>query len=64
MSSTIHREVLKFWILTGVGQTKQSVIFFDIRKQTLWGNTFITFPYKQIIFEKWIKNGTIYLKTF
>ena len=33
----------------------------DIRKQTIWGNKFIAFHKKPIIFENWIKSDIIYL---
>lgn len=56
-----YREVIKSWILTGGGQTKQPVTYADIRKHTIWGNKFITFHNKPIIFENWIKSDIIYL---
>ena len=44
-----YREVVKYWNLSGGGQTKLPVTFIDIRKQIIWGNKYITFENKPIV---------------
>jgi hypothetical protein len=54
-----YREVVKCWNLSGGGQTQSPVTFIDIRKQIIWGNKYITFENKSIVFENWIKSDLI-----
>ena len=56
-----YREVVKYWNLSGGGQTKLPVTFIDIRKQIIWGNKHITFENKPIVLENWIKSDLIYV---
>ena len=55
------REAVKCWNLSGGGQTKSPVTFIDIRKQIIWGDKHITFEYKPIVFENWIKSDLTYV---
>ena len=56
-----YREVVECWNLSGGGQTKSPVTFIDFRKQIIWGNKYITFENKSIVFENWIKSDLIYV---
>jgi hypothetical protein len=38
----------------GGGQTKTLSHFVEIRKQLIWGNTFIMFKNKSLMFDNWI----------
>ena len=44
-----YKNVLTSWIKTG-GQLNSPLTFSNVRKQILWGNRFITFEEKKIIF--------------
>ena len=56
-----YTEVVSSWNASGGGQVKKPVTFSDIRKQVIWGNKFIKFKNKSIVFENWIKSGLVFL---
>jgi hypothetical protein len=43
------------------GQTKTLSHFAEIRKQLIWGNKFIRFRNKSLIFDNWINSDLIYI---
>jgi hypothetical protein len=45
----------------GGGQTKTVSHFAKIRKQLIWGNTFILFKNNSLMFDNWINSDLIYI---
>ena len=45
----------------GGGQTKTLTQFAEIRKQLIWGNKFIMFKNKSLMFDNWINSDLIYI---
>ena len=45
----------------GGGQTKTLSHFAEIRKQLIWGNKFIMFKNKSLMFDNWINSDLIYI---
>ena len=45
----------------GGGQTKTLSHFAEIRKQLIWGNKFIMFKNKCLMFDNWINSDLIYI---
>ena len=56
-----YRDVIISWVKSGGGQTKTPKRFQDIRKQVIWGNKFIKFGTKCLLFKKWINSDLIYI---
>jgi hypothetical protein len=56
-----YREILQTWIKMGGGQTKTLTHFAEIRKQLIWGNEFIMFKNKSLMFDNWINSDLIYI---
>ena len=54
-----YKEILQTWIKIGGGQTKTLSHFVEIRKQLIWGNTFIMFKNKSLMFDNWINSDLI-----
>ena len=57
--SDFYKEILQTWIKMGGGQTKTLSHFAEIRKQLIWGNTFILFKNKSLMFDNWINSDLI-----
>jgi hypothetical protein len=47
----------------GGDQTKTLSHFAEIRKQFIWGNKFIMFKNKSLMFDNWINSDLIYIKS-
>jgi hypothetical protein len=45
----------------GGGQTETLSHFAEIRKQLIWGNKFIIFKNKSLMFDNWINSDLIYI---
>jgi hypothetical protein len=45
----------------GGGQTETLAHFAEIRKQIIWGNKFIMFKIKSLMFDNWINSDLIYI---
>ena len=45
----------------GGGQTETLSHFAEIRKQLIWGNKFIMFKNKSLMFDNWINSDLIYI---
>ena len=61
-----YGEVLRSWNKIG-GQTRTPLNFADVRKQIIWGNKFIKFDHKTLLFNNWINNDfylTLYTFSF
>ena len=56
-----YREVIKCWFEAGGGQKKKITSFSDIRKEVIWGNRYIKFENKCLIFKNWINSGLVYI---
>ena len=56
-----YKEILQTWIKMGWGQTKTLSHFAEIRKQLIWGNKFIMFKNKSLMFDNWINSDLIYI---
>jgi hypothetical protein len=56
-----YKEILQTWIKMGGGQTKMLSHFAEIRKQLIWGNKFIMFKNKSLMFDNWINSDLIYI---
>ena len=56
-----YKEILQTWIKMGGGQTKTLSHFAEIRKQLIWGNKFILFKNKSLMFDNWINSDLIYI---
>ena len=56
-----YKEILQTWIKMGGGQTKTLSHFAEIRKQLIWGNKFIMFKNKSLMFNNWINSDLIYI---
>ena len=56
-----YKEILQTWIKMGGGQTKTLSHFAEIRKQLIWGNKFIMFKNKSLMFDNWINSDLIYI---
>ena len=54
----LYKEILQTWIK--MGQTKTLSHFAEIRKQFMWGNKFIMFKIKSLMFDNWINSDLIY----
>ena len=52
---------MQTWIKMGGGQTKTLSHFAKIRKQLIWGNKFIMFKNKSLMFDNWINSDIIYI---
>ena len=50
--SEFYGEVLRSWNKIGGGQTRTPLNFADVRKQIIWGNKFIKFDHKTLLFNK------------
>ena len=62
-----YGEVLRSWNKIGGGQTRTPLNFADVRKQIIWGNKFIKFDHKTLLFNNWINNDfylTLYTFSF
>jgi hypothetical protein len=63
----LYGEVLRSWNKIGGGQTRTPLNFADVRKQIIWGNKFIKFDHKTLLFNNWINNDfylTLYTFSF
>jgi hypothetical protein len=56
-----YGEVLRSWNKIGGGQTRTPLNFADVRKQIIWGNKFIKFDHKALLFNNWINSDLIYV---
>ena len=56
-----YKEILQTWIKMSGGQTKTLSHFAEIRKQLIWGNKFIMFKNKSLMFDNWINSDLIYI---
>jgi hypothetical protein len=56
-----YGEVLRRWNKIGGGQTRTPLNFADVRKQIIWGNKFIKFDHKTLLFNNWINSDLIYV---
>jgi hypothetical protein len=56
-----YGEVLRSWNKIGGGQTRTPLNFADVRKQIIWGNKFIKFDHKTLLFNNWINSDLIYV---
>ena len=56
-----YKEILQTWIKMGGGQTKTLSHFAEIRKQLIWGNKFILFKNKSLMFDNCINSDLIYI---
>ena len=56
-----YKEILQTLIKIGGGQTKTLTHFAEIRKQLIWGNKFIMFKNKSLMFDNWINSDLIYI---
>jgi hypothetical protein len=56
-----YKEILQTWKKMGGGQTKTLSHFAEIRKQLIWGNKFIMFKNKSLMFDNWINSDLIYI---
>jgi hypothetical protein len=56
-----YKEILQTWIKMGGGQTKTLSHFAEIRKQLIWGNKYIMFKNKSLMFDNWINSDLIYI---
>ena len=61
VSRFVSGEILQTWIKMGGGQTKTLSHFAEIRKQLIWGNKFIMFKNKSLMFDNWINSDLIYI---
>ena len=49
------------WIKTAGGQLNSPLTFSMVRKQILWGNRFIIFEKKYLLFKEWINSGIFFV---
>jgi hypothetical protein len=47
-----YKEIINCWVEFGGGQTKTSTNFREIRNQNIWGNKYIKFNNKSLIYKK------------
>jgi hypothetical protein len=58
---TFNKEVLVAWVDYGGGYSAAPKTFHDIRKQTIWGNSFIQLNNKPLFFKSWINSDIIFV---
>jgi hypothetical protein len=49
-----YKEIINCWVEFGGGQTKTPTNFREIRNQNIWGNKYIKFNNKSLIYKNWI----------
>ena len=56
-----YKEMINCWVEFGGGQTKTPTNFREIRNQNIWGNTYIKFNNKSLIYKNWIDSNLLYV---
>ena len=60
--SLFYNEILTWYIdLNNLKPIKKPNTFYDIRTQVMWGNRYIKFKGKCLIFKDWIKSGLVFV---
>jgi hypothetical protein len=56
-----YKEIINCWVKFGGGQTKTPTNFREIRNQNIWGNKYIKFNNKSLIYKNWIDSNLLYV---
>ena len=56
-----YKEIINCWVEFGGGQTKTPTNFREIRNQNIWGNKYIKFNNKSLIYKNWIDSNLLYV---
>ena len=56
-----YKEIINCWVEFGCGQTKTPTNFREIRNQNIWGNKYIKFNNKSLIYKNWIDSNLLYV---
>jgi len=56
-----YEQVITSWIQCGGCYSKDPKTFSEVRKQLIWGNKFICFRGKPLLYKHWMENGILYI---
>ena len=56
-----YRNILEAWIKVGGGSSSLPKSFLNIRNQIIWGNQFIKFNRKCLLFKNWIDVNIVHI---